>query len=93
MAKMLPPPSVEAAIADADDLLFRAAQENAPDLRSIPQWVRMYFHPQTLKESIALGMACLVRSVLGTGVRIRSTRTSAVGAEDTSLRWKDSPSC
>ena len=58
MAKMLPPPSVEAAIADADDLLFRAAQENAPDLRSIPQWVRMYFHPQTLKESIALACIC-----------------------------------
>ena len=58
MAKILPPPSVETALAHADALLIRAAQENVPDLRSIPQWVRMYFHPRTLKELIALARIC-----------------------------------
>jgi hypothetical protein len=57
-AKLAPPPSPEAAVREAEDVLARLCWEPVPDLRSVPAWVRMYFHPKTLKETLAFVRIC-----------------------------------
>jgi hypothetical protein len=51
-AKLSPPPSLQAALDSADAALFEALDKPVPDLRSVPSWVREFFHPNTLKEAI-----------------------------------------
>ncbi len=50
--KLSPPSSVEAALHLAEAALVEALEMPSPDLRSVPQWVRKFFHPGTLKEAI-----------------------------------------
>jgi len=53
-AKLFPCPSLEQALAEVD-LISRAAHTMAStvDLRTVPAWVRAFFHPRTLRETIA----------------------------------------
>lgn len=51
-AKLFPPSSLKDAIRKAEGALASASQLPAPDLRSVPSWVRVFFHPKTLQEAI-----------------------------------------
>lgn len=51
-AKLSPPSSLNVALQAAEQALAEASELPQPDLRSVPQWVRRFFHPDTLRESI-----------------------------------------
>jgi len=51
-AKLSPPPSLDAALEAAERALVEARGLPEPDLRSVPQWVRRFFHPDTLREAV-----------------------------------------
>jgi hypothetical protein len=51
-AKLAPPSSLDAALHLADAALVEALEMSSPDLRSVPCWIRKFFHPDTLKEAI-----------------------------------------
>lgn len=52
-AKISAPKSLEIAKRRAHAMLNLSEASQSPDLRSIPIWVRRFFHPQTLKEVLA----------------------------------------
>jgi hypothetical protein len=52
IAKLSPPRSLDAALHAADSCFLEAAKLPLPDLRSVPRWVRKFFHPQTAREVI-----------------------------------------
>lgn len=51
-AKLSPPVTFETALQYAEDALSEAQILPLPDLTSIPRWVRRFFHPKTLSESL-----------------------------------------
>ena len=51
-AKLSPPPTLDAALQAAERALVEARESSKPDLRSVPKWVRSFFHPDTLREAI-----------------------------------------
>jgi len=51
-AKLLPPASLEEAILRLENSL-RQSKEIRVDLRSVPAWVRQFFHPETLRGTVA----------------------------------------
>jgi hypothetical protein len=57
-AKLLAPRSLENALDSADEILIEAAEMSEPDLRSIPTWVRRFFHPDTLREALKVAAVC-----------------------------------
>ncbi|MDE0157833.1 MAG: DNA methyltransferase [Gammaproteobacteria bacterium] len=52
--KLEAPSDTETALKALDHLLEHAKTLPVPDLRSVPKWVRAFFHPQTLKEVLRL---------------------------------------
>ena len=52
--KLHAPTRIEPALADLNHLLKRVESLPMPDLRSVPRWVRAFFHPRTLKEALRL---------------------------------------
>jgi len=59
VAKLFPPRSLNDALEKAEDALAEAEVLPAPDLRTVPSWVRQFFHPKTLRE--ALNFAAIAR--------------------------------
>lgn len=60
MAKVFAPATKREALAKADDYITQAERRaSTVDLRRIPEWVRKFFHPQTLKETYALNQLLL----------------------------------
>lgn len=57
-AKLHPPRSLAEAIDKAEHALQAASRLQSPDLRSVPPWVRDFFHPLTLKETINFAQIC-----------------------------------
>jgi hypothetical protein len=57
-AKLSSPPSLKEAQAVAEKLLSFGEANPQVDLRKVPKWVRGYFHPRTLRETIAFARAC-----------------------------------
>lgn len=57
-AKLNPPTSLDACLADTKRLLEIAKGLPKPDLRRVPVWVRSFFHPRTLGEAIQFAQAC-----------------------------------
>lgn len=57
-AKLFPPPSLNAAIQVAERSLVEASKLPKPDLRSVPQWVKRFFHSDTLREAIQFAEVC-----------------------------------
>lgn len=53
LAKLRPPPSLSVALESAERALAEARALAKPDLRSVPFWVRCFFHPDTLREALA----------------------------------------
>lgn len=61
-AKLFPPPSLLAAqnsLTSTWDLALRKIRDQ--DLRSVPRWVRRFFHPETLRSALAFRDACVER--------------------------------
>ena len=59
LAKLFPPRSLNDALEKAEDALAEAENLPTPDLRTVPIWVRQFFHPNTLRE--ALNFAAIAR--------------------------------
>jgi hypothetical protein len=59
MAKLFPPRSLDDALEKAEVALAEAEALPTPDLRTVPVWVRQFFHPNTLRE--ALNFAAIAR--------------------------------
>jgi hypothetical protein len=59
-AKLAAPPTLGDALATAERLLSAADASQTVDLRRVPEWVRQYFHPKTLKAAIAFARTCRV---------------------------------
>jgi hypothetical protein len=57
-AKLTPPPSLDTALALAEAALDEAARLPVPDLRSVPAWVRRFYHPKTLGEALRFAEVC-----------------------------------
>lgn len=57
-AKLDAPLSCEHALDSAERALDRANRLPDPDLRTIPVWVRQFFHGQTLKEALKFAEVC-----------------------------------
>ena len=53
-AKLFPCPSLEVAIGNIDLASIEATKvKDDIDLRKVPHWVRQFFHPETLRETLA----------------------------------------
>lgn len=52
--KLHAPGDAPSALSEAASLLQQAESRPMPDLRRVPRWVRAFFHPRTLKETIRL---------------------------------------
>jgi len=57
-AKLSPPLSLDAALHLAEEALAEASALPDPDLRAVPRWVRKFFHPATLKETLNFAAIC-----------------------------------
>lgn len=57
-AKLTIPRNFEKAALEAEELLRIASEMKSPDLRTIPSWVRAFYHPQTLKEILNFVSVC-----------------------------------
>lgn len=57
-AKLCPPASLDKALEQADKMLTLAENLPTPDLRSVPVWVRDFFHPETLREALKFASVC-----------------------------------
>ena len=57
-AKLAPPPSLDAALALAEEALDESARLPVPDLREVPAWVRRFYHPKTLREALRFAEVC-----------------------------------
>jgi len=51
-AKLSAPDFLEDAIKKAENLMSFAESQSEPDIKNVPDWVRNFFHPQTLKEAL-----------------------------------------
>lgn len=54
-AKLAPPDSLDTALQVAEFALHESRLISKPDLRTIPRWVRRFFHPDTLREILQFG--------------------------------------
>jgi hypothetical protein len=59
LAKLFPPQSLDDALEQAENALAEAEALPPSDLRTVPVWVREFFHPDTLRE--ALNFAAIAR--------------------------------
>jgi len=57
-AKLSPPRSLKIALSEADSLLRTAQELPKPDLRGVPGWIRRFFHPDTLRETLQFAAVC-----------------------------------
>jgi hypothetical protein len=57
-AKLAPPRNLEEAIEKAENALDTARRLPRPDLRRVPKWVRLFFHPETLREALQFSEIC-----------------------------------
>jgi methylase of polypeptide subunit release factors len=60
-AKLQPPTTLASGLARLDLALASARERPAPDLRKIPRWVRRFFHPETLRETLQFADECIAR--------------------------------
>ena len=62
-AKLSPPARLPAALENLHDVLRASRRHHAhQDLRKVPAWVRKFFHPRTLKETLAVRDACVANN-------------------------------
>jgi hypothetical protein len=62
-AKLFPPADLESAISRFE-LAWNLSRSllKSQDLRTVPRWVRYFFHPETLRSTLAFREACVRRS-------------------------------
>jgi hypothetical protein len=61
LAKLSPPHSLNDALEKAEYTLAEAEALPTPDLRTIPVWVRQFFHPNTLREALNFSVIARLR--------------------------------
>lgn len=61
-AKLSPPDSLESGLARLQRAWVASQRRGRVDLRRVPIWVRKFFHPETLSESILFVDECLERN-------------------------------
>lgn len=59
IGKLTAPRSLQLALKQAEKLLLLAKSQGEPDLRTVPSWVRKFYHPRTLKEVIRFTGVCI----------------------------------
>jgi hypothetical protein len=57
-AKIFPPPGPDDALKLAGKVLKQAEKLPEPDLEEVPEWVRKFFHPETLKDALRFAGVC-----------------------------------
>jgi len=57
-AKLSPPPSLDKALLQIEEILETTRRLRGPSLSHIPEWVRKFFHPKTLKEAFNFAGVC-----------------------------------
>jgi hypothetical protein len=57
-AKLHPPRSIEKALSKALRLHKESLKQQEPDFRTVPKWVRRFFHRETLREVLRLVAVC-----------------------------------
>jgi hypothetical protein len=57
-AKLRPPKTLAAGLVQLELALARSRKRSA-DLRTVPAWVRRFFHPETLRETIQFADECI----------------------------------
>jgi DNA modification methylase len=60
-AKLQPPANEMVAVRDFERTYAASQLRPTPDLRSVPHWVRKFFHPQTLREALRFADECIAR--------------------------------
>ena len=60
-AKLSPPKTVNGALSRVTRRFEASQNRNCPDLRSVPKWVRAFFHPGTLRDAIRFADECAER--------------------------------
>lgn len=60
-AKLCPPPTLKIALEQAENALKLAQKVPTQDLRTVPSWIRSFFHPKTLKEALQFASICRQR--------------------------------
>jgi hypothetical protein len=58
-AKLNPASSLETAFKTVDEIAYVSEPHGAVDLRTVPAWVRAFFHPQTLKSVLRFWYAAM----------------------------------
>lgn len=58
-AKLHPPTTLAVGLTQLEQALARARRRPAPDLRRVPAWVRSFFHPETLRETVQFADECI----------------------------------
>ena len=58
LAKFNPPDSLDSALEKVESFIAKSSSLDDPDLRKVPIWVRRFFNPQTLKETIKFSQLC-----------------------------------
>ncbi len=58
-AKLSPPATLAEAKLELEKRIDAAAGRHPVDLRTVPAWVRKFFHPRTLKEAISFADECV----------------------------------
>ncbi|MXY08503.1 MAG: hypothetical protein F4Y61_07630 [Rhodothermaceae bacterium] len=62
-AKLFSPTSESAALGRLESIFRHVARQPLPDLTEVPPWVRSFFHPRTLQETIRLAKYLKSRSL------------------------------
>jgi len=58
-AKLEAPATLDVALTQLSARLQEANRRRPTDLRTVPDWVRAFFHPHTLKEALAFADSCI----------------------------------
>lgn len=61
-AKLLAPDSLTEALDRLSEIESKALARPTPDLRTVPVWVRRFFHPRTLKDAIRFADECIAQN-------------------------------
>lgn len=57
-AKLFPPDSMDEALSQAEEMFNESQRSEKPDLEKVPDWVRKFFHYETLSEAIRFAEVC-----------------------------------
>jgi DNA modification methylase len=60
-AKLFPPKSVDSALSDLESIIKEIRSAKEPNLEKVPDWVKTFFHKDTLLEALKFSTICIKR--------------------------------